>query len=274
MYTNEKKDILELLKKNDTSQKMCQNDIPHKYRDDKEIIELERQIGMRIIERKGFDVINQVYFVHESVLHYIFSKGDEDWRDELKTFKTFNHYYEYINGDIYDNACYYQCNSLKLKKIIGKSKLREMMSLIDYNIDDFNAMPSPEEETLFLEGEKRKKSIKKWIAKFNACDSLEMLLKTVDAYNRSVLSKRDGVELDFFFWQYIFCDLNDKRRFEIVMQYMSTGQFPAYRLIQPLCHVYDPKEVLSSYDYSLGAETTCERHKKKLRTYIDCRGSR
>lgn len=53
------------------------------------------------------------------------------------------------------------------------------------------------------------------------------------------------------------------------MEYMSSGAYPEYKMINALCSIYDPDDVMQSFNYSLGAKGTIYKHKKKLKEYID-----
>lgn len=269
MNREEKKGIIECLITEDRERKLYHDDIPDKYKEDKKIIEIERQVGMRKIGKRGFDVIRQVFFVHEDVLNWNEYCEKEFWEQSIKSFEDFDSYYNYLNGDIYDNACYYQCNLSKITKKVDKKRFFEKNSFIDYNIDDYTFAPNEKKAAFYIEREKAKKDIKKWCNKFIACDTLEKLLKTVESYNRSALRAKYDINIEFFFWQYVFADLNDKRRFNIIMQYMSTGKAPADNMIKPLCHVYDPKDVLAAYHYSAGVKQTRYKHNRSLRDYVE-----
>lgn len=274
MNSKEKKTIIERLKTKDRRtkdrrRKLYHSGIPEKYKDDKDIIDEERKIGMREIDKIGFDVIHQTYFVHELVLDYNDFRQEEVWQNSSREFEDFDGYYNYLNGKIYDNACYYQCDFSTIKKKIDKSRMNERNSFVEDSIDDYVITPSDEEKFQYIEGEKRKKQVKKWVDKFIACDSLEKLQKVVESYSKSVLSAEYNIDVAFFFWQYIFYDLNDKNRFEIIMQYMSTGYYPENKLIRPLCHIYDARDVLANYNYSLGVKQTCNKRKRNLRKYIE-----
>ena len=107
------------------------------------------------------------------------------------------------------------------------------------------------------------------VNKFIACDTFAKLRMVVESYNKSVLSKENDIDVVFFFWQYIFYDLDDKKRFDVIMQYMSSGYYPENKLIRPLCHIYNPKDVLANYNYSLGVKQTCDKHKRNLRKYVE-----
>ena len=52
------------------------------------------------------------------------------------------------------------------------------------------------------------------------------------------------------------------------MEYMSSGAYPQYRIINSLCSIYNPNEVMQSFNYSLGVKGTIYKHKSKLKEYI------
>lgn len=54
------------------------------------------------------------------------------------------------------------------------------------------------------------------------------------------------------------------------MEYMSSGAYPEYKIINALCSIYNPDDVMQSFNYSLGVKGTIYKHKKKLKEYI-CR---
>lgn len=269
MDSKQKKTIIEHLKTKDKRRKIYHSSIPEEYNEDKDIIDTERKMGMRKVDKIGFDVIRQIYFVHELVLNYNDFRKEEVWQTSLREFEDFDSYYDYLNGEIYDNACYYQCDFSGIKKKVDKSRISKRNSFVEDSIDDYVITISDNEKLQYFEGEKRKKQVKKWVDKFIACDSLAKLQKIVESYRKSILSTEFKIDVTFFFWQYIFYDLNDKNRFEIIMQYMSTGCYPEYILIRPLCHIYEASDVLANYNYSSGAKQTCYKHKRKLRRYIE-----
>lgn len=264
-----KREKTSIIKKIKGKEKFYHSEIPDEYVDDKDIINTERLCGLRTIKGIGFDVINQVFFAREAVLNYDEVLKKESWEMLVNTFDNFDSYYDFLNGEIYDNACYYQCPFPKTNYKIDKTRFYEKDSLIDYNIDNYRLEPSAEDELRYHIAEINKKKVKKWIEKFIACDSLDALLKTVDSYNKSTLQTERGIDITFFFWQYIFYDLTDANRFKIIMEYMSTGKYPEYRMINEICHVYNPDDVLAAFNCSWGCKQTNDKHKRKLKNYVD-----
>lgn len=269
MNIDEKNTILKRLKSKDKKVKIYCNNIPEIYQEDKDIIDAERKSGIRVVDRIGFDVIHQVYFVHEKVLYYDDFCNKKTWQNTSKAFEKFNDYYNYLNGDIYNNACYYQCNFSNIKQKIDISRMKEKNSFVKDNISNYTITPSNEEKLQYIEGEERKKQIKKWANKFILCDSLQKLKKTIENYKRSFLNTEYHIDVVFFFWIYIFYDLTDKHRFEIIMQYISKGYYPEYKLIRPLCHIYDANDVLINYNHSSDTKQTYDEYKQDLKRYIE-----
>ena len=96
---------------------------------------------------------------------------------------------------------------------------------------------------------------------------VKIIPKTAKITNETIASI---VDVSFFFFQYIFTDVKDKQRFSIIMEYMSSGAYPEYKIINALCSIYNPDDVMQSFNYSLGEKGTIYKHKKKLKEYI-CR---
>ena len=258
MSKSEKSRLLRGLK----NRSIYHEDLPEEYKEDKDIIECERSIGIRRVGKRGFDVINQTYFVSEIV----------EWlgfKENIRYFNDFDTFYDYLNGDIYDNSCYYKDYFLKTEKSLDKQRLFDNKSFINYDITNYGIEPADKEERINKEKEKKKERIKKWIDKFIACNTLKKLIKVTYDYNKSTLNTKYGLKVDFFFWQYIYHDIEDEERFNIVMQYMSLGRYPESNMIKPLCHVYGADKVLNSYCYSSDDERRAfNRRKKKLEEYV------
>ena len=85
------------------------SDVPAELQNDIDIIISERLYGIRNVEQIGYDVISNTFFVEEEVLTTEANFLGEDiiWKHEKTCFKQFNDYYNYLNGEIYKNACYY-----------------------------------------------------------------------------------------------------------------------------------------------------------------------
>lgn len=231
-------------------------DIPFEFEEDTNIILIERKLGLRRSYRCGFDIINNRFFVEEDVLYRDKESG---WTHlDPVYFDDFSSYYSYLDGNIYENACYCFLDPKEVPDNIDKDRLYSRKSFIEHTISDYTIFPTDEERYQYDKAEKRKVQIKKWIGKFNKCSTFEELKKTVQNYEKSVLC--DMVDVSLYFWIYIFEDVNNNKRFDTIMKYMSSGAYPANKIIDALCTIYNPEDVVENYKYELGSYQTCRRH--------------
>lgn len=265
MAQSEVKKIIRQLKKNE----IRVFDVPEEYENDIQIVTFERKAGLRITGKRGFDIISNSFFVKEDLIH-IDVDGEEQKRSVFLSFDEFDSYFDFLNGDIYDNACYAFCpfSRISISKKIDPKNLMARKAFVEDTIDDYSLSLSNEEKENYEEGRQIHKYCQQWSKKFNNCSSYDELVKVVGNYKKSKVASM--VDVSFFFFQYIFADVKDKQRFSIIMEYMSSGAYPEYKIINALCSIYNPDDVMQSFNYSLGVKGTIYKHKKKLKEYI-CR---
>lgn len=265
MAQSEVKKIIRQLKKNE----IRVFDVPEEYENDIQIVTFERKAGLRITGKRGFDIISNSFFVKEDLIH-IDVDGEERKRSVFLSFDKFDSYFDFLNGDIYDNACYAFCpfSRISISKKIDPKNLMARKAFVEDTIDDYSLSLSNEEKENYEEGRQIHKYCQQWSKKFNNCSSYDELVKVVGNYKKSKIASM--VDVSFFFFQYIFADVKDKQRFSIIMEYMSSGAYPEYKIINALCSIYNPDDVMQSFNYSLGVKGTIYKHKKKLKEYI-CR---
>lgn len=95
-----------------------------------DVVKEERKSGVRKIGHRGFDVISQKFFVEEQRL----SKVD------TITFDSFEKYYDFLEGDIYQDACYYQysfSNEILRQFKLDGNKLKEKKCFVLDTIDNY-----------------------------------------------------------------------------------------------------------------------------------------
>ena len=265
MANSEVKEIIRRLKKKE----IRVFDVPEEYKNDIQLVTFERKAGFRITGKRGFDIISNSFFVEETLI-YLDTDGVEQKRGVFLSFDNFDSYFDFLNGDIYDNACYTFCPFLKMgiSKNVDAKKLMARKAFVEDTIDDYSLSLSNEEKEDYEEGRQIHKYCQQWSKKFNNCSSYDELVKVVGNYKKSKIASI--VDVSFFFFQYIFTDVKDKQRFSIIMEYMSSGAYPEYKIINALCSIYNPDDVMQSFNYSLGVKGTIYKHKKKLKEYI-CR---
>ncbi|MDR2042967.1 MAG: metallophosphoesterase [Clostridium sp.] len=243
-------------------------DVPKEYENDIQIVAFERKSGLRITGKRGFDIISNSFFVEEDLI-YVDINGQKQKRSVFLSFDNFDLYFDFLNSDIYDNACYTFCrlseDTIASRKIDLK-KLMERKALTEDTIDDYSLSVSNEEKDCYKNAEQIHKHCQQWVKKFNNCRSYDELVKVVSNYSKSKIAPI--VDVSFFFFQYIFADIEDKQRFAIIMEYMSSDAYPEYAIINGLCSIYNPDDVMQSLNYSLGDKRTIKKHKRKLKEYI------
>ena len=78
--------------------------VPEEFALDSKVVRAERKLGVRESGYRGFDVITQKFFVEEQWFH-------KNYQDELVpeshkiTFDSFVEYYDFLDGDVYEDAC-------------------------------------------------------------------------------------------------------------------------------------------------------------------------
>lgn len=266
MAQSEVKKIIRQLEKNEISI----FDVPEEYENDIQIVNFERKAGLRMTGKRGFDIISNYFFVEEDLIH-VDEDGEERKRSVFLSFDKFDSYFDFLNGDIYDNACYAFCHlpehivasrKMDIKKLMGRN------AFVEDTIDNYSLSVSNDEVVAYKNAEQTHKQCQQWAKKFNNCNSYDEFVKVVSNYRKSKIATI--VDVTFFFFQYIFADVENKNRFDIIMEYMSTGAYPQYKIINSLCSIYNPDEVMQSFNYSLGAKGTIYKHKRKLKEYIQC----
>ena len=130
--------IISLIKKCN----LALDDVPEGLENDFEIVKAEREYGIREIIRQGYDVIRNCFFAEEAV-NYIDS---ESCSGPPMRFTDFSLYYDYMQGDIYSNSCFFQADKSKLPDNIDYKRLFRRQSFIDYSAEDFVLFPTKEEQ--------------------------------------------------------------------------------------------------------------------------------
>ena len=175
-----------------------------KEKPEAQIAIFERKAGWRITGTRGFDVISNSFFVNETLIH-IGLDGKERKEDISLLFEDFDSYFYFLDGDIYNMACYTFChlpeNTISSKKI-NLERFFERKSFLKKTIDDFSLSTSDDEMFAYREAEQIHNQCKQWVIKFNDCTCFDEFVNIVDCYNGSNLATIiDNVE--FFLFQYI-----------------------------------------------------------------------
>lgn len=223
----------------------------HKTKEDA-IQNPESQERIVRIGRRGYDVIRNSFFVEEEVACYNEQLHREMNRLKNRYITDFEAYYDYLDGAIYDYSCYYKCDISKLKirgERIYHKKLAERDSFIVDSVDNYRIPRPADQRKIYEQVENQKEELILWINKINACTSVTNLEKAMKACRKAMQSQNRFFNFCFFMWQFIFFDIEDTKRREVVIRYLATIPDKYFGLVlKPLCYVYNPKEVISLFE--------------------------
>lgn len=107
LLTLSEQDIKKLLRQL-KSHKIGFYDVPEEYRLHHDIVKGERKWGIRKSDKRGYDVIRNTFYVEEIIYENPSDKSVERYLSNV--FTDFVSYYNFLDGDIYENACYFQYN--------------------------------------------------------------------------------------------------------------------------------------------------------------------
>ncbi len=238
------------------------DDVPEEYRSHPKIAMAERELGIRKTISKGYDIIRNTFFVNELIIRKNFF-GREYEAEYTSNFGNFATYFEFLGGDIYENACYYkyefsQAERKKYSLDLGKMNFS---SLIHFTINEFPVGFSKDERQQYRLKEKRKKALVRKVEALKSCIDYNEFKNKLEL----LTTEFADVPLDFFLSTFIFPDKN--KTFDIVMEYVNHVQ--PLVLAKKMCLIYNPQEVFSHFDALLYASDTVKKYKKQLRQFID-----
>ena len=174
-------------------------DVPEEYKNDIQLVTFERKAGFRITGKRGFDIISNSFFVEETLI-YLDADGVEQKRGVFLSFDNFDSYFDFLNGDIYDDACYTFCpfSRISISKKNNAKTLMARKAFIEDTTDDYSLSLSNEEKKNYEEGKLIHKYCQQWSKKFNNCSSYDELVKVVGNYKKSKIASI--VDVSFFFF--------------------------------------------------------------------------
>ncbi len=243
-------------------------DIPEEYRLHQEVVKVERKLGIRkiavgedITVNRGYDVIRNIFFVLEEVFKDI---NDESSSRKTETvFKEFDDYYNFLNGDIYNCACYYQYKFTQeeiMRYSIDLTKIN-YSALLDKTIEDYSIEPNKDEIEAYETGKRGKSYIKKWVNKFKTCN----LFEEFEKMRKKCRMSQYDFDLKTILLMYIYSDKD--KVFDIIMKHVNSGYYP--NIEHEACLIYGADKVLNKYDYSLGASSTIAKYKRKMKKFVE-----
>lgn len=203
-------------------------EIPDDLRKEQRIIEAERKLGIRVVEKCGYDIVLNKFYVYEIL------QACQKMRRDRSFFLDFDAYSTYLNGNIYDRANYY---GIKAEQI--PEPFRTNIMKIDRDIsngrpaitmDAFLKDKEEEEKQLYSGAERKRRLCEKWIGKIQNCKTSDELGKTLDDYLRTDYDRVKESE-ELFEYSYLLADWHDHSRLETLIQYLRDNK----RRFRPMC---------------------------------------
>lgn len=244
--------------------------VPEEFALDLNVVRAERKLGLRKSGHRGFDVITQKFFVEEQWFHKDLSDNLVSRLHQI-TFDSFVEYYEFLDGDIYKDACYYQYtfeDEFSKTLNLDMNRLTVVKSFVTETIDDYLYELSQDEIAEYDQYEKKnKKLLKQWLDKFNACNTYEQFQKVCNNYEKSTMAQYKGIE--FFFFQYAFKDQQNKNHLDIIMKYLSKDYYFGGNAVLGLCLIHTPEDIFDKYDFSQAPVATNRKRKKEVKDFVE-----
>ena len=239
------------------------SEIPEEYHNEHEIISITRKLGLRRTTKCGYDIITKLFFAEEIIVVSNYAQELSE-KKIVNTFIDFQAYFEFLQGGIYENSCYYQYTFTT--DIINQFQLDidrlNMHSDLSSTVDELLPDASADEKEEFYEIESQMPLRKKWIRKYNACTTYKELISV----NRKHEGSKDSTDEEFYIWNYI--NHHGEKSFNVIMPFVCTGQYPAYRFEKALCFLFGAERVLQAYDYTGGVASTNKKHNAQFKRAV------
>ena len=238
-------------------------DVPEEFRNDKEIIAIQRQLKHRISNLRGYDIINNEFFVEESVASN--KEGRQYFYQNKKTvFATFDEYYSFLDGDIYENAYYYQF--MFTDELINKYKINfEKLNLtikLDSTINNVKSNLS-ERRYKYKEAKKKLEERRSWIEKFNSATVYEDFRMVLREYHK----KHSYQDVNFYIWNYL--DKHGEDSFDVITKVLSDRTIHD-ELVKAMCFIYDIDKLKATFRYSgNGAQSTKVKYNANFKHFAE-----
>lgn len=262
-------EVLNIISKLENGELKVRN-VPDELALESDIIRIERKLGLRKSGRRGFDVITQNFFVEEQWFNKNKERDSYNFESNRMIFNSFKEYYSFLDGDVYENACYY-----------GYTFEDEFLKSLNLDINHLKSLKSFETRTIDASSYKikqeeieeynhcelvNKKVVKEWIDKFNLADTYDLFKKVCDDYNMATLEKYKHIE--FFFLQYAIYHKNSRKHFDILMEYFSKNYYRGDDMAMRLCLIYKPDDVCESFNYCQASDSTNRKKKTNVKNFV------
>lgn len=234
-------------------------DVPEELRNNLEIINMERAMGLRESLIKGFDVLKKQFFVEELVKKTAYKE-----EKQTTVFNDFERYYEFLNGDIYENAYYFGYKFSLEEKEKYNLVIEELKGLpvFEYTIQNFLIEKIKEQQEKYDKIEKTLILRKRWIKRFNESKTYTELLEVINKQKKS----KDETPLSFYLWNYVNC--HGKKSHKVIMKIVSDFDYISGFTKEDTCFIYGVETAIKGYDCKK-SEIHRKKENKKFQAFAD-----
>ncbi len=258
------------------NKEMRLSEIPEEFIDNKYLIQKQRETGFRTTCERGYDVLSNSFFVEESITG--------SYGKIMKSFDNFIHYYEYLDGDIYENSCYRYCDFSLYSAFIKENNidlnfLKEQISFEKCTIDDYSIDGLKKNKySKFNDNKKNNNLFVEWKYKVNNCKNCDELYNILSEFKNK---HQELVEFPLLLiFDYIFFNMSNSSTLDILVEFIykySISEFSnryyrvdgAYYFTETLCHVYCSTLPIEKYNRTDYVQSTVKKHKKLLKNYFE-----
>lgn len=246
--------------------------IPEEYENDLYLVKKLRELEFVKVFERGYDILSNTFFVVEYKVGF---------RNKKKRFDDFKSYYEYLDGDIYNNSCYsfYDFNNdidFIKEKNIDISKLEYNVSFCDKTIDDLSI-------DVLIENEREERQIandnknilKHWCKKVNECVSSDELAKVLLEFENAAPNLIDYEMLLFF--NYAYYDVSDNNRLSVLVDFLVNAKYEellckkygSNNTIRLLIYIFNSDYPIVNYKPIGLAQSTTKNHIRNYKLFYE-----
>ena len=248
--------------------------VPEEYRYNPEIVKTQRNLGLRKSAQRGYDVLHGWFFVAEIIVTGESFDG-EKYTSRMETiFFDFASYYKFLQGDIYENACYYQyCFSqAEIDKFSIDLEKINFNSIIDYSIDDYTLNLSQKELQKYELKENQKRTLISTLDTLCSCQTYAKFRTQIESledefegviFGRSLMRRRPTTV--FFLSNYIYKDKT--KAFDFAMKYVNSTS--SFDFEKSMCLIYEPQQIVTAYNNIYYGAQTAKKYKKELQQFVE-----
>ncbi len=249
--------LLEQIREN----KVQSCEIPEEYRMNPKVIALQREKGLRRTGQRGYDIILGCFFAEDIICE---TDGTKE-QSMFRAFSAFDEYYRFLEGDIYESACYYQYAFSDEEIERYKVDIRRVNTdcLTRRRIQQYTLAPTAEELEQYKQAEQTKKNMKGWIKKVSACNTYEEFASICKRLCKSSVQNLRGEIISDFIAD------NKEKAFGFVMEGIAKDDlWLDYHIVYALCCMYDPEQVMEAFCSGCKGIPSFGNNKGKIKQFI------